>query len=71
MMLGYQRFEECLTQLGETSQGTGFVGTHQGRVASHVGGHYRGKPAFHNVSPLIRRLAVEEREIHAASTGLV
>ena len=65
-----QGFEERAANLGQAPKRTCLIGAHEGRVASHVGGEYGGKPAFQVKSPSPRRLMSQERRIHIIGTVL-
>jgi len=48
------RLHQFLAQRFQPLQGPGFVGTHEARVADHVGGQDCGKAAFHKRPPVWR-----------------
>jgi hypothetical protein len=64
MMFGDERFEDVMAQFSHASKRAGFVDAHQGGVADHVGGENCGEPAFHALSPSIRRLTARDERIH-------
>ncbi len=69
-MLSDERFQNSLAQGREALKPARLVLAHEASVADHVSGKDGGKPAFHTLSPSIRRLAVKDGRIYAAEQNL-
>jgi hypothetical protein len=46
-------------------KGSGFISTHEARVADHVSGQYGSKAAFHGLLLFGRRLSIMDERIYA------
>jgi hypothetical protein len=61
VVLGDERLQDLLAQLGKTAKRPRLIRTHNAGIADYVSGKDGGQPPFHTLSPSIGRLAIIAR----------